>query len=250
VWIGNHLNFYGDIVLSASDILDGQTTHACSSGINHQCAALGSQVQSKNTVSCQSGAVGRYLCISKTDNPLVAEDGGMWLIETKVHVSSCRCEAASYATNRSTRCKQCPLNSSTPAAGSTDISQCACNPGFSGTYHECIACTPGTFKTGYGSAACTGCAAGKASDAAAPRCTECAADSYTAHDNSRCDVCPSNSTSPAGSVNVTACICVPGFTRKNVECTGCMPGKFKGNAGSEECTDCGLGAISYGSAAS
>ncbi|KAJ1471156.1 hypothetical protein T484DRAFT_1601495, partial [Baffinella frigidus] len=51
--------------------------------------------------------------------------------------------------------------------------------------------------------------------------------------------CPANTSSIAGSGELTDCICLAGYTGSDgTACTGCIPGKYKTDPGSAACTSC------------
>ena len=68
-------------------------------------------------------------------------------------------------------CKECPQFSTSPD-GSTAISDCKCNAGYTGS-GTCTACVAGKYKASSGSAACDDCVSGKSSPAAATSSSEC-----------------------------------------------------------------------------
>jgi len=142
------------------------------------------------------------------------------------HVSaiSCTpCQTDSYSAGDRSRCQICPLNSGS-AVGSDAVTDCSCNPGWSGINVNCVGCAPGTYKGGHGSEACAGCGAGEISDAEAYWCTACAAGSYAADDYSFCLSCLPNMDSVAGSTDVSGCFCNTGWSDMNgSSCTHYTP---------------------------
>ena len=121
-----------------------------------------------------------------------------WGLSTAIE-STCRrvptCVSGQYL-NSNDACESCLANSNSPA-GSTAITGCICNAGYTGADGGiCLQCLGGTYKAGVGSAICTSCQA--------------------------------NSFSPAGSIINTACRCNGGYTGANGStCWQCLPGKFK-----------------------
>jgi hypothetical protein len=67
--------------------------------------------------------------------------------------------------------KNCPQFSTSPE-GSTAITNCLCNPGYTGS-GTCTACVAGKYKASAGSAACDDCVPGKSSLAATTSSSEC-----------------------------------------------------------------------------
>ena len=96
--------------------------------------------------------------------------------------AECRpCASGTFsAGSGQTACASCPPNSDSPE-GSDIVTQCACNPGFTGPNGTtCVRCEAGKYKNTAGSSDCT--------------------------------ACPSNSDSPEGSDIVTNCTCIPGYS--------------------------------------
>jgi len=105
------------------------------------------------------------------------------------------------ATSANASSSRCPLNSECPA-GSTSVSQCTCNTGYSGTVSVssdvCSPCSPGTYKNWTGTGPCEKCAVGFYS-------------STPANKDGNCSACGDYSTSPAGSSSFSACECSAGY---------------------------------------
>ena len=129
-------------------------------------------------------------------------------------------------------CTVCPMDSTSPT-GSTQITSCTCNQGYTGLNGgPCTACPVGTYKQNSGSAACIDCVAGKYSILTARiACTDCAAGTYSptvaATSVAVCLACPANANSPAGSTATTSCTCNVGFALSNNVCVcdlGYQPG--------------------------
>jgi len=139
------------------------------------------------------------------------------------------CAAGKYSTSTGatleTTCLACPSNSNSPS-GSTAISICTCNVGFTGPDGgSCAACGAGKYKATSGSAACTDCLENSASPAASSAVTSCQCNAgYTGPNGgpcieceanfykdtvgpAACSACPAGSASPAASVSSTACGC-------------------------------------------
>jgi len=144
------------------------------------------------------------------------------------------CVAAKYkATTGTEACIDCPASSTSPT-GSSALSSCTCNTGFTGPDGgSCTACAAGKYKTTTGSVACLDCGAGKYST------------STGATLEATCLACPSYSNSPSASASLSMCTCNVGFTGpEGGSCTACVAGKYKTLTGSAPCTDCGDGKYS------
>jgi hypothetical protein len=191
------------------------------------------------------------------------------------------CEAGEYLRNSSTAvppeglvpsvfidCAACPENATSPA-GATNLSECLCDPGFTGPAGgPCTPCAAGTYKNGSGTQMCSLCPEGTFSEVPppasirAPRCalasTPCiganpkrvseqeeAGDSILA-----CEECPGNSTttSPAGSNSSDECVCRAGYEGTTSEdCVECIAGAtFSNESGSPQCSYCESGPCQSG----
>lgn len=95
----------------------------------------------------------------------------------------------------------CTGNSNSPT-GSTVVTQCSCNLGYTGaittTASTCAACAAGKFKNATGPSACVDCE---------PKTYS----SVVARTNSSCEKCGVNAISAAGSASFDACMCSAGF---------------------------------------
>ena len=112
----------------------------------------------------------------------------------------------------------CPSHSVSPV----NASSCTCNTGYAMNGGVCIVCPAGSFCVNGTS---TACASGKISSAGVSACTTCAANAYCP--NSTASVsCPGNSTSPAGSVSVSQCTCLPGFLLYQGACVQCPSNSY------------------------
>ena len=147
------------------------------------------------------------------------------------------CDAGTYLTTTGATalapCTACPSNTQS-GLGSTSLSSCVCNLGFTGPDGgPCAAFAAGKYKTVPGTVACTDCAAG----------TYSTTTGATALDT--CTACPSNTQSGLGSTVLTSCVCNLGFTGPNGEtCAACAAGKYKYWRGPETCYDCDAGTYS------
>jgi hypothetical protein len=200
--------------------------------------------------------------------------------------SSCsNCPVGKYSEedngNGRASCKACPKNA-TSDAGSSNFSDCKCIPGYTGI--DCVPCIQGTYKSEFGSAACSICPAGKyslllaaSSESACELCPsgtdsdslrrqcECLAGSYPVSELDReCAPCPignfkksqgnfvcnetcgAHETSLLGAKSLQDCFCNTGYSRgASGQCLACEPGTFKPDAGDHKnCTKCSEGKYS------
>jgi len=159
-------------------------------------------------------------------------------VKTRLGSASCtQCDTGKYSGTlaRTTRCDSCHVYSTTLNPESTAITDCICNPGYTGVDGvSCSACSAGTFKTSAiaGNASCSACPIGTHSGSLA-RTTDC-------------NACHGNSTTlNSSSTVITDCICNPGYTGVDgVSCAACVAGTFKISTGSVNCTLCGTGKFS------
>jgi hypothetical protein len=120
-------------------------------------------------------------------------------------------------------CTVCPADSTSPT-GSTQITSCTCNQGYTGLNGgPCTACPVGTYKQNSGSAAYVDYVAGKYSILTVRlACTDCVAGTYSptvaATSAAACLACPANANSPAGSTAAASCTCNVGFAFSNNVC--------------------------------
>lgn len=134
---------------------------------------------------------------------------------------------------------------------------------------SCTYCEQGTFKPLAENDVCNVCPSGKygtdtpsammrrlLQDASTwgilqtESCQPSPVDYYTVLDASGVQIivkCPTNSSSPAGSQNLTACLCDPGFSfvSDDVACKSCAVGKFKAITADTQCTFCSLGFFQF-----
>ena len=112
-------------------------------------------------------------------------------------------------------CLRCPPHSAATGA-QTLISDCQCNTGATGPDGApCAQCVSGKYKNASGSAACTDCLADQYSTAVGAA-------------SNMCERCAANTQSPAGSDDISACSCRPGFTGiDGGACVQCAAGKYK-----------------------
>ena len=110
------------------------------------------------------------------------------------------------------------------AEGSYTSSQCICDAGYEQDGDHCTACSPGTHKTNWSTAACSPCpAATYAPAAAAVSCT----------------ACPANTVSSAGASDLQACVAAAGaYGAPGREATLCAAGFFADQRNSSACVAC------------
>lgn len=141
--------------------------------------------------------------------------------------------SAAVGTMDISTCNPCPANSNSPA-GSTLITDCTCNKGYTGPgATQCSACSAGKYKDTQGAAECSSC----------PRKTY--STTVAAEASSTCLSCPANTDSPVASGLLTKCICNAGYTGPDgMTCNECPVGTYKPVNGSSPCTRCTEGTYS------
>ena len=148
------------------------------------------------------------------------------------------CETDTYSTAVGATsidvCTPCPPNTSSPA-GSSAASACQCIAGFTGPYGgPCVPCVAGKYKDStYSGGTCTDCASGTFST------------TVGATSSDVCLSCSPDTSSSAGSDDVSDCKCVAGLTGPDGgPCVACVVGKYKDVIATENCTDCLSGTYS------
>jgi hypothetical protein len=169
------------------------------------------------------------------------------------------------ARNSSTACIPCATGLYSPKPGANSSSTCVpCN---AGSYSEktglnsstlCTLCVAGKFSSELGAnnqSTCIDCKAGLYSEQeganSSSTCVVCVPGNYSetvgAWSRDFCLPCPSFTYSPAGSNNLTHCICNQGYTGPNgQECVACIAGTYKVANGSQACALCERGKYSTG----
>jgi cysteine-rich repeat protein len=159
----------------------------------------------------------------------------------------------------SVACSTCPLNANSSAA-STNLSDCECNPGYTGPTGNggiCNSCAVNMYKEISGSAACLNCPTYSTSPLTSDaitncvcnlgyqgqpgeNCTTCARGKYATVLRT-CSDCPDNAMSQK-TRNVTDCFCKVGYfgiiQDAASSCTICPPDHYKDTNGSVACTAC------------
>ena len=193
---------------------------ACNAGFRHngtqpECIACSSGYfnPERNRTECSTCAAGKFSSEAAAVSNATCEDCGLH----------------EYSDHGAGECDPCPDNAVTEDSGSSDVSQCMCDAGFSGPDGgECAACGAGEYKQNVGAAACTQCPPDSwhnVSNASSPARCLCNAgyfgivsEHYSApvlselHGNSQ-----DHDSSPAA------------------PCTICPAGKYKDTAGNAEC---------------
>ena len=217
-----------------------------------------------NTYSSLPGANSSAFCLSCPSNSITISRGARFRTQclcgpgytllTPSSQECAKCTAGKYKSSNSsdpcipcsvatygdqdgmTACLSCLPNMMTANVGSSSVSACLCNAGYTGS-QSCSACLAGQYKTGLGSQACTNCSIGYFS-------TTVALDSPT------CKLCPKYSTTVfSGSNSRANCVCRTGYydTRATPTpetspiCVACLPGKFRDSLSSPGCSVCPIG---------
>jgi hypothetical protein len=116
-------------------------------------------------------------------------------------------------------CSSCPANSDSPP-GSSALSSCKCNTGFTGIDGgTCSVCPAGKYKDSIGDSACTDCGVGTYSAAGATACTGCGSGYYYSSSSgaSPCKLCATGQYSWGR----------PQVPTAPITCTPCKAGEYK-----------------------
>ncbi|PFH31959.1 hypothetical protein BESB_019000 [Besnoitia besnoiti] len=217
--------------------------------------------------------------VSHTGSFTVSITGGD-LLETYTWtvIGDARCRAGEYFESTKNACELCPVGtfrdqeatlqechtikpySTTLSAGSTQLAQCRCLPGFEiGSLGDCHPCGAGAYKASISDTKCTGrcppnmhsyifgadseeallcsCDAGYYLDN--DTCKPCPQGSYCEGEDSPPTKCPENFTTRATvSKSLSDCVCIEGYTRQEDKCVQCDRLSYKGSIGNEACTPC------------
>jgi len=127
-----------------------------------------------------------------------------------------QCAPGKYSTVKAlasgSMCLSCPAHSF--SGGGSTVTNCTCNAGYTGDDGAaCVACVGGTFKVATGSSAC------------AP--------------------CPNQTVSPSGSVGISECACIAGYSGSggSEPCLACPLLYHKASTGSSPCIPCISGKV-------
>jgi hypothetical protein len=202
-----------------------QSSCACNVGYTGPAGGLcppcvaGTYKTSIGSAACTACGAGTYsetegasTCINCLAGKYSATGGARGCLSCPAGKYSTAIQASSEAT-----CLSCPGNSMS-ITGSTEVSSCQCEAGYSGPDGgACLACAAGSHKATAGSAACT--------------------------------FCPAYSSSPPGSDALADCQCEAGYSGPDGgACLACAAGSYKNTTGSAACTFCGVGFYSNATA--
>ena len=156
----------------------------------------------KFTIDCGNTLRGRYFTINKqivSWSSATMSPSEMQVMGFKESMTCASCAAGTYKNGTGTAaCTTCPASSYEPDLGAVQVTNCSCNAGYEGADGgPCVACALGKYKATNGTAPCVACPADTYIDVSA---------------SAYCKACPEFTTSVNGSVLVTACRCVPGYT--------------------------------------
>ena len=129
------------------------------------------------------------------------------------------CETGKFSGMTSAwKCIDCAAGKYSGATGATSDSTCLeCE---AGTYSAkaaavCTKCSPGTYNAETAASACSNCQPGKFSSNGGNEessCILCGPDTYSGLSANECTNCPGNAAAPAGSVSITDCKCIVGYS--------------------------------------
>lgn len=181
--------------------------------------ALGSFNVDGNNTDCQSCGIG------KTTSQSGAQSSQLCSI----------CFGYTQETDLGRICVQCPANSAA-LAGSTSLSDCQCDAGFTGANGNCTACEIGYQKLSSGPAPCTACPDGFIGQEDGG-CVICPANSYRLS-LTTCESCGPFKESAAGSNTIQSCECVQHYEPTGDACAPCAAGHVKPLVGNTACVAC------------
>lgn len=178
-----------------------------------------------------STEIAACLCVPGYSGKYVSEQQG----------SCSACDLHTYKPSfGASACTKCPAHATTTDVAQVNITACACEVGYTGSMLSeapgCSACPHDTFKDVRGSSVCQSCPSHSSTDGSsavslrggckcAPgytgdlsvsgsSCEPCPPNTFKAgFGTANCVPCPNNSTSPAESGEMSACVCDVGYTR-------------------------------------
>ena len=165
------------------------------------------------------------------------------------------CTTGKYHLNSTLNCYDCLNDTYTAVDGSTfcyacglharsnvGSSQCVCDPGYSASLSECIACEPGYYKDWTGNNTCLQCPTGSYHNTSDILCTDCPVNTFQdSAASTECKPCHSHSTSGVGSSTISACQCLSGYAYSDGLCVECPYGHYKNVTSNEACVACAPG---------
>jgi hypothetical protein len=160
-----------------------------------------------------------------------------------------QCQLTEYAPEGANQCISCP-DHTTARWKHPDKTDCHCNRGYTGPDgDECKECVAGKYKASQGSAACSECDGGTASNVTAAvaesTCQPCTNEQYAAAGSATCQSCPPDAQSVEPRNVRETCRCNAGSHGLNGgACSACPSGTYKQRAGSHPCTQCASGKYS------
>ena len=170
---------------------------------------------------------GAFTCKNNPPNSQTEDKAPNFQCNTGYTLSSdgVACETCMRGTYKSAvgrqSCTVCPANTNTPAVGSKDVTDCECIQGYTATSNG---------------VACTACVEGD--DVCSSACVQ--GQYNSADDGSKtCAECPEYTFSVAGSMALTDCKCIAGYTADSdgVACSACAYGTYKSDVGSSPCDE-------------
>lgn len=208
---------------------------------------------SDNTYQCSACLKGSYKMT--TDNTQCTSCLNIMITESTASTNSTDCQVCyGYITTEADgkHCNSCPSNSQY-SLGGTSVSTCRCLAGYAGSYDSvsdtltCTACENGKYKASVNNNLCTSCPAGNIGiegtatrDELSTSCVPCPTNEYRSS-LTECTACPANSVSPAGSDDLSACVCAAGYELDGSNCVPCADGFVKALVGNHACTACAAG---------
>ena len=160
-----------------------------------------------------------------------------------------------YAASAPDQLQGCSLCGSGHFA-SAETPPIVCTPCPVGSYMDradavgaCTPCGAGLTTLAAGASRATDCTcpAGTRRDPLTQRCDGCALGQYPSPDRSACLACPDGMTTGVGALNVSDCVCGPGYFYSADVCVPCPKGTYAARAGLRAaCTSCGVNRVTAG----
>eukprot|EP00438_Fugacium_kawagutii_P025195 Skav218081 [mRNA] locus=scaffold3382:28574:32118:- [translate_table: standard] len=155
-----------------------------------------------------------------------------------------------------------------PGVTIREVGDCVCGTGYEYVGTSCTPCTKGQYKATIGNENCNSCPVGKATlTMGSTSLQDCLCQAGTFEHEGECsdcqkgffcpgtgkaEECPEHTLSPGtGARTNSSCLCIPGYYLNGATCEPCPRGRYKGNLGTEACTQlCPANADSYPGATS